>query len=472
MKRPNTLVASMFIIALALGGCASSSPTTPVDFGGPITDTGQQPDFGPPDAMPVKSYRLTIVGWQSLTLQQTQQVVLQVRLTKNEESAANEAVSFAFKGTANDSNLSTLTAITDAQGFAETTLTAGMILGAYQVEANHARAANPVYWNVTVQKKPDTPPPAAKLAGTFTLTNNFNITGKFTGKSGLASLLNLLEDMSDDPNDPGKFIADLIIDEIQSQVENNIFSQISNIFRPLLYQETQKLLAKVPIVSSLTQVAQDLSALARRFTIISQMVSAAPQNGSAPMTVSHTLNRIKWTLDSKTVAYTFSQLGMASPTVASVTLTLSNGQNLAISKHSFDLKFGAFLLVGLNSLIIPKVNGNASSMTDLMKGWVDCTKLGVTMDNATNNLVGAGIWTAGCESGLTMAGSYLEQQVLKLGGDTTTLEIQGQCKLTDATQDGFYDTMAQGVWTGNYILDGNPVVMAGAGNDFTGARTK
>lgn len=255
-------------------------------------------------------------------------------------------------------------------------------------------------------------------------------------------------------------------------MNNDTFNQISNLFRTLLYSEMNKLLANISLVQDIKNLAADLSALARRFEILSRMESAVPQDASLPMTVKHTLDRIKWTLDGKTVAYTFAQLGMSDPEVPAVTLTLTNGQNLAIDKHAFDLKFGAFLLVGLNALVIPKINGQAKSITDLMKNWVDCQKLGTTLDNATNNLIGPTIWTQGCESGLTMAGSYLENQIIKLGNDTSKLEIQGQCKLSDMNSDGFYDAMTDGVWTGTFTMNGSPVVIAGPGNSFTGSRTK
>ncbi|PIE65852.1 MAG: hypothetical protein CSA24_01775 [Deltaproteobacteria bacterium] len=472
MKRTVTVV-SLFAMGLALFACAGSSMGPQNADGGSTDRYVPQPDApgASPDVLLAKRYRLTIVGWQQIALQQSQQVVLQVRLTQNEESAANEPVTFAFKGSAGDAALSTFTAITDSQGFAETTLTAGSILGSFDVEANHSRAQAPVLWAITVEKKPDVPPATAKLAGTFTLSNTFNITGQFSG-SALADVLNLLEDFSDDPDDPGKFIVDLILDEIQSQVDSGIFNQISNLFRSLLYTETNKLLQNLTLVQNIKQIAKDLSDLARRFTIVSRMVSAAPQPGNAPMTVTHTLDRIKWTIGGQTMAYTFAQLGMADPTVSNLELTLSNGSNLAIAKHRFDLKFGAFLLVGLNSLIIPKVNSSAKSINDLLKGWVDCVSLGKTMDNATNNLIGPTIWQQGCESGLTMAGSYIEKQVLKLGTDQSKLEVQGQCKLTDQDSDTYYDTMTKGVWTGTFSLNGNPNVIAGSGNEFAGGRTQ
>lgn len=469
MRRASVLYSALFALVFAVFGCASSSaPQQGDQF--VQHDSIVHPDFGVPDAIPARLYKLTIVGWQKITLQQGQQVVLQVRLTNNEESAPNQPVSFAFKGAVTNSTLSTLTAITDAQGFAETTLTAGQTLASFQVEAANARAT-PVYWDITVEKKPETPPVVAKLAGTFSVDNKFEIVGKFSG-SNLADILNLLEDISDDPEDPGKWFVDLILDQIQSKVNNDTFNQISNLFRTLLYSEMNKLLKNITLVQDLKDLAADLSALARRFEILSRMESAVPQDASLPMTVKHTLDRIKWTLDGKTVAYTFAQLGMSDPEVPAVTLTLTNGQNLAIDKHAFDLKFGAFLLVGLNALVIPKINGQAKSITDLMKGWVDCQKLGTTLDNATNNLIGPTIWTQGCESGLTMGGSYLENQIIKLGNDTSRLEIQGQCKISDMNNDGFYDAMTDGVWTGTFTMNGSPVVIAGPGNSFTGARTK
>lgn len=158
MRRASVLYSTMFALVFAVFGCASSSaPQQGDQF--VQSDSIVHPDFGVPDAIPARLYKLTIVGWQQITLQQGQQVVLQVRLTNNEESAPNQPISFAFKGAVTNSTLSTLTAITDAQGFAETTLTAGQTLATFQVEAANARAT-PVYWDITVQKKPETPPPS------------------------------------------------------------------------------------------------------------------------------------------------------------------------------------------------------------------------------------------------------------------------------------------------------------------------
>ena len=94
MKRHTTLF-PLVVLLFALGACAGSSTGgETLDSGGPTPDTiSPQGDstLPQPDSQVSKNYRLTIVGWQSITLQQTQQVALQVRLTKNEESAANEA---------------------------------------------------------------------------------------------------------------------------------------------------------------------------------------------------------------------------------------------------------------------------------------------------------------------------------------------------------------------------------------------
>lgn len=458
----------LFVGLLSLAvGCASSTGEHRNDTG-PAADV-YSPDTGVPPAL----YRLSIVGWQSLKLRQGQQVVLQVRYTKNEESAANEAITFALRGASGGSTLSTYTAVTNSLGFAETTLTAGNVRTLFQVQATPPHeGVQPVVWDIEIIDASQIPTDAT-LAGTFSLVSKFEITGQFSG-SNLADTLNLLEEFSDDPDDPGKFIVDLLVDQIKGQVENDIINQLLDLLKTPnnpLYQEANKLLENFPIVDDMKKIAADLSALARRFTIASRMISPAPQNPTNPMTVTHRLDTVSWTLDNNTSTYTFAQLGMSDPQVDNVVLTLTNGLDLSISEHTYDLKFGAFLLVGLNSLIIPQIDDQADSFADLMAGWVDCDALGQKLDDATNNLVGAGVWKGACQGALTLAGSYLEKQILKIGDDPSSLEIQGRAKLRDTNADGFYDDMSEGLWTGIFRLKDMPAVL-GAGNTFTGTRSQ
>lgn len=473
-------------LTLAFAGCNNSGPPMIPDVG---TEGDTDPDAGTPpvppeaDAAPAvetdgpphvveDNYSLVIVGWQQLTLQQGQQVILQVRYTKNGTSEAGETVTFSFKGDSKDSTLDSYSALTASTGIAEVTLTAGQIIGTYQVEATTPRTAN-VTWTVEVQEKPNVTPAVPLLTGTFQLASQFDIQGSFEG-SNFATALNVINELSDDPDDPGKYIVDAIIDEISKEVSNQVLTTMADVLKPTLYVEVNKILTQVApkLVADLKQISADLAALARKFQTISHLVSATPQEADKLMTVDHSLEQIAWTLHGKSVAYSFAQLAQPTPTVKGIEITPgTNISGVAIGEHTFTFKFGTFILVALNDLVIPYVNSNASSLDDLLATFVDCTDVGTTI-NDTIGVGGIALWSGACTMAMKAATAYVEAEIVNIDLDDTYLLIAGQAKFGDENADGFYDQMTDGLWTGTLQVNKAITVIGGPTNTFTGKRIK
>jgi hypothetical protein len=461
------------VLGIAGSGCAGSdAPPVQDDAGSaPQADKGQGPDQTPgpdPDAI----YTLTLVGWQDIKVQQGQHVTLQVRYSRNNQVLASESIQFKFVGDSKDSTLSTLSAVTNGQGLAETVLAAGQIVGTFKVEATAAKA-NPVQWNVEVAEKPVVPPAVNSLSGTLELTSNFDLQGKFDG-SELADALNVINEISDEPMDPGKYIVDAILDEIAGDINNQTLFMAASLLKPILYDGVQKLLLSIApdMIMELKEVAAGLSAVARKFTITSEMVSAAPQPVNANMTVDHGLTKIAWTFKGKKAEYAFYQLGVV-PKVNNVALvpntTVQGGVN--ISEHTFQLKFGSFLLVALNNLVIPYVNPKANSISTLIGAYVDCPKVAKTINDEVG-FGGEAVWANACAIAMSMVTSLVEGKIIDLDQEQSVLTLNGQCKLVDNTTDAFIDAATEGLWTGTMKLSKATTLIGGPNNNFTGKRIK
>ena len=97
-------------------------------------------------------------------------------------------------------------------------------------------------------------------------------------------------------------------------------------------------------------------------------------------------------------------------------------------------------------------------------------EVGKTINDEIGILGEAG-WKAACDAAMTALGAYVSNEIAKINADTSSLTIQGQCKITDENADGYYDKMAQGLWTGTFSLNQNDAVVAGPENNFTGEKT-
>ncbi len=419
-----------------------------------------------PDPEPVETHKLTIVGWKSLYLVQGQKVTLQVLYTKNGQPEPNQPIAFAIKTASTDATLSAAQISTSGGGFADVVLTAGQLLGQLTVEAT-ALQVDAVAWAVEVREKPAITPPAPNLDGTYDLTNKFDVQTNFTG-SKFAGVLNVLNQISDDPLDPGKYVVDRVLDEI----DNKAVQAVAIVLKPALYKEVNTLLYKIApkLTATFKQLAKDLSTIARQFEVSSTLSSPAPQPGNLPMVVDHELNKIAWTLGGTRSEVTFKQLNMQNPIAKNVQLTLVNGSDLDIRDHSFKLNYGAFLLVALDNLVIPRIEPGAKDLEDLLQAQIDCVKVGQTM-NKTVGLGGQQLWVSACNIAVTAVATYMEYEIAAMDSNDTSLTIKGQAKIYDPQKSGTFSLLTKGLWSGTLELQTCKAAVGGPDNRFWGERS-
>jgi hypothetical protein len=466
-SKRNTTVACCIVTLLATA-CGGDPPRYQQPE--PGTPPGTPPAPNPPTGADV----LTIVGNTSLKLQQGMKAELKLRYTKDNIGQAGEAIELRWIGNHGDSALTNLMLVTDGQGFAQATLTAGQIVAAYNVQARTQNGTT-TQWNIEVQQAGNIDNPGStagmQMMGTYELTSEFNLDGSFDG-STVAKVLNILDDLSDDPEDPGKFLVELIFDELAGDSSNSAVMIIGALFKPVLYQELNKLLGSEAgkLTAQVKDVAAKLSTIMRRFTITSRMSVATPQKINSAIKLDHTLTKISWTLNNVRADYSFIQLGMAEPVVKDLVLTPGAAADgwMTVSKHSFKLKFGSFLVAALNNLVIPQVNKNANSIGSLVGTFINCKDVGSTI-NETVGVGGSGLWGGICTIALTTLSAYLENELVNIDEDDESyLEITGPTKVVDKTNDGNVDELQSGQWTGTLDLGDASTTIIGQKNTFVG----
>jgi len=440
---------------LIFGGCGGETGSTTDPPPKQDPKAPQDPDLPNQDV-----FQLKIVGNSTLQLQQGQQLTIQVVYSQSGKGLGGQPIYFAPKGAYADSRLTKYKVLTDGYGFAETVVLAGKLPTTFTIEAS-ADKDGPVQWSVSVVKKAEPPPPPTPvLEGSYDLTSHFNIKTDFSG-SNLAQVLNMLDKVSDDPQDPGKFI----VDSVLAEVSNQTVLAVAQLLKPVLYQEVNKVLYSIApqLVADIKALAQDLSAIARKFELTSTMVSPVAQPSDKPMIVDHTVKKIAWTLNGTRDEYAFSP----AVTVQNVQLTMVGDGDLTVAEHSFKIKYGVFLLAALNNLVIPQVVSGANDIEDVLQSNIDCQKVATTMNN-TVGIGGEPLWKLACDAGLKTVALLLEGEIAKLDNGESTLIVAGTSKLRDMNKDAKMDAINNGVWTGSLQIDQCIAPLAGTGNFFFG----
>lgn len=465
----NTTRKTALVLAVAIG-CTACAAGVPEDGPAPGDTAGKNEPAPSTDPDGKKSSKLTIVGFPTLKLDQGKRAALAVRYTTGGKAVVKGRVRFHFSGDPKDALLGDSEVVTDARGMARTQLTAGKLTGKLQVQAR-ATGASAATWYVTVRdasgSTKTTPPKVNKLFGTFALQSIFSINGKFRG-NGLATALNAIDELTDDPDDPGRFVADAMF----GQISNPLIAAAAALAKVAITQAINGALRQSApkLVTDAKQLGADLRALARRFQVSSQMISATAQKVSSRMSVDHKLKALAWTLRGKRGTYGFLQLGQREPVRRGVSASFGGGQ-LALARHEFDIPFGTFLLAAFNGLAVPAINANAKSIGGLLKGWINCSSVGQSIQNAIQT-GGTSFWKATCDAALRVAALQLDAKVAAISKDRATLDIAGRCALSDKNSDSYYDLMTKGQWSGLYKLGAQTAVIAAQTNSFTGKRVK
>lgn len=434
----------------ALSICTLALSSSLLGCGGG-SDAGETEDF---DA------QLSIVGDAQLSLGEGARATLQVRYHDSSGAPLLGEVTFEIAGDG-AASLDVASAVTDAEGNATVTLTAGRDDATFSVEASAADAA-PASWSIDVQKAAN----PLRVEGNYTINSNFVVASGTA--SDVAEVANTFVAMTDDPNDPATWLIDILLE----QLDSSIVSSAVGLARPGLDSWINDGLlegANADYPDKARQVGSDLAQIAGSFGLDSQLVIRTwDEEGKYRAT--HTLSDYVVTIDGERHAVALSELSVGPIASPNIEMARNDALELTVGDHAMVVPYGELTLAAMERFIIPAVQPDARTIHELLTSFVDCTAVGQSIADYIT-LGSASTYDGPCNLALSSAASFLESKLLDIDQSAVQMSLSGKATLGDSDGDGTADQMYDGQWFGSLDVAGDNWVLDETKSGFTGERT-
>lgn len=399
---------------------------------------------------------LTVVGDSNMFIDHAERRVLTVRYHDGEDLPLDGEVSFELRGDAGGSTISADAGYTNANGLVEITLDAGNLDAAFEIVAS-AQHATSVNWNIAVGSP-------FSLAGTYDIDSNFDVVSGMPGDLG--RVINEIVEMTDDANDPATYLLDKLQDEV-----GGFFGDALGALRPGIDGIVNDVIINnAPnLVNDLIKLGNDFGEAARKFgTDSSFRITEA--SGGEGYVAAHTMMGFHFRIDNQLYGFTNDELGEENVEVKNIGVSLT-ADKVTVQAHDMPIQYGGFLAKALNEVIVPMIDGNATSLNDLLQQRVDCAAVGQSMSNAIG-LGSASFWEGACNTGLSAAANAVIDQLIDIDQRAqVTLKITGTARMQETNGDRKVDSLTQGKWSGAIDYLGEEGQLEGNVNTFTGTRT-
>lgn len=292
-----------------------------------------------------------------------------------------------------------------------------------------------------------------KLAGKYSLTSKFDLSTNMPGAVGEVSRMFI--DMTDDSTDPGKFIAEQVVNALPSGAVrtalNSALPFVSGYLNDYLLQIAPDFVTKV------VKVGNVFGDVAKNFGTLSELTVTG---SASPYTGSHSVNGVEFKIDGNQIPFMFADYNLANVDVNNVSLGLAQSGKLTIGQHKLPLQYGAVLRIALDEAIIPLVDPNASNLTELLQSLVNCQAVGQAVADQIG--FGAGTAETACNAGLALAAQKIYDKLGSIDGSALEFDVTGTASAVDSNNDQTADKINRGGWAGNMSYAGTPAPLSNA----------
>ena len=302
---------------------------------------------------------------------------------------------------------------------------------------------------------PDAPPDASTIpnspAGSFALTGVLDLQVLPPPADALVAEL---DDATDGPDDPARFLCDRLVAELPSSWQAIAAGVADDLVAP--YLETELNQVAPDFATGIRGLAAGLGDLAHHATTLETLV--IEPSGYATRTITG--------VQYSAVSIDFATEGMADA-IATTSVTLDASGDLAIGEHHVDLPYGQLLRLGFDRQVIPNVDFSASDLETALADLVDCGQLGQLFAEK----LGVGsvtLYVSACDAGMAALAADVYDRLAAIDTSPFELAMTGSAVGVDVDHDGTMDQIDSGLWTGTSSYDGAAVPLADA--TFTGTR--
>jgi hypothetical protein len=301
------------------------------------------------------------------------------------------------------------------------------------------------------------PPPDAPKIGLASPAGTFAVNGVIDLEvlpAPADALIAELEDATDSPDDPARFLCDRLVAGLPAGTWRAIAEGVVDVVAP--YVETELDSIAPHFADGLRSLTAGLGQIAHHAQTIETL--AIEPSGLATRTITGVAYGAT-TID-------FASEGM-SDAVATTTVTLDVDGNLEFAAHRLDLLYGRLIRLAFDRQVIPNVDFDADNLADALSDLVDCTQLGALFAEKAG-IGSASFYAAACDAGMAALAAEVYDRFAAIDTSPFELDVTGTAVGLDDNGDAVMDQIENGLWSGtsSYAGVATPLVNA----TFTGTR--
>ncbi len=268
--------------------------------------------------------------------------------------------------------------------------------------------------------------------------------GRFSVRSSIAlaappvamtGVLAELEAATDGPDDPSRYLIDLVIERLPDGHIKTFATQLAPYVAA--YVNAQIGAAAPRFVPGVRVLVDGLARTAQQIATIERL--EIESGGRAFRTIEG--------LRFDTVAVYLADVGLADVTV--MTNVAVAGEGLVIASHTAGIAYGPLVRLGLDRGIVGTVVPGARDLAGALRGLVDCDRLGALIAEAIG-LGTAGLYASACTVGLTNVAARIYDRLPAETAMPLALEVAGTARAIDHEGDGTLDAIVDGRWIGTF----------------------
>ena len=268
------------------------------------------------------------------------------------------------------------------------------------------------------------------------------------------ALLAELDDATDGPDDPARFLCDRLVAELPESWQAIAAGVADDLVAPVLETELDQIAPR--FASGMRSLAAGLGEIAHHARTI-ETLTIQP-NGIATRTITG-LAYDEASLD-------FAREGMADA-VATTSAALDAKGDLSIASNHVELPYGALLRLGFDRQVIPNVDFSAGDLATALRDLVDCRQLG-ELFAAKLGLGSVTLYVSACDAGMAELAADFYARLAAIDVSPLAFDASGAATGVDVDHDGTLDQLDGGVWTGTSSYAGAATALVDA--TFSGTK--
>jgi hypothetical protein len=304
--------------------------------------------------------------------------------------------------------------------------------------------------------QPQLPVPTT-AQGTYAMQSQFDLATNVPGTAG--TIAGYIIDATDSPEDPTLFIVQKLTAALpDGTIKDAVVSATPFVAGYL----NDKLLEVAPsFVGKMLKLAKGFGEVTKNFGMVEVIeIDAA---GAAVKTV----KGLRFEIDGVEHEFAFADYGITETRVEGLQVTLAKTGALTLSEHKVPLKYGQVIQIAVDQAIIPMIDPASANLGQLLKGAVNCKKVGQFVYEKVG-IGSASTFESACNSGLAAGASALYGLLNNIDSSALEFGLTGEARAVDRNKDGKMDEIVTGTWSGDLRYAGTPAPLAEA--RFHGAR--